>query len=131
MSNFEVRWDFPQYSAYSILNTINPIVCWNAPQNNPLIKGFQVDYLDLEENQWVRLGTTNTNYIRFPSDVYTEDGLYRIRIATIGINGRKSAYSYNNYTASSPLVFNFTTAQDVRLTADTTVPNQRYLFLVI
>lgn len=131
MANNEINWEFPQFSAYSVLNVINPAVCWNPPQNNPLIKGFEVDYLDVEDNQWIRIGETNTNYIQFPGDAYTVDGLYRVRIATIGINGRRSAYSYNIFTTASPLAFDFTSAQDVRLADGTIVPNQRYLFLVI
>ena len=131
MADFEVSWDYPQYSAYSVLNVVHPAVCWNVPQNNPMIRGFEVDYLDLEDNQWIRIGITNTNYIRFPSDAYTSNGLYRIRVATIGINGQKSAYSYNSYASSSPLAFDFTAAQDVRLASGSIVPNQRFLFLVI
>jgi hypothetical protein len=56
MANYEASWDFPQYSAYSILNVINPAICWNVVQNNPLIKGFEVDFLDMEDMQWRRIG---------------------------------------------------------------------------
>ena len=54
-----------------------------------------------------------------------------IGIATIGVNGRRSAYAYSTATASSPLVFDFTLSQDVRLASGSIVPNQRFLFLVI
>jgi hypothetical protein len=131
MANYEVSWDFPQYSAYSILNVINPAICWNTVQNNPLIKGFEVDFLDMRDMQWKRVGETNVNFIRFPSDVYVGESLYRIRIATIGLNGRRSAYSYSTTTQSSPLVFDFTLPQSVRLANGSIVPNQRLLFLVI
>jgi hypothetical protein len=131
MANYEASWDFPQYSAYSILNVINPAICWNTVQNNPLIKGFEVDYLDMLDMQWKRVGETNVSYIQFPSDVYVGESLYRIRIATIGVNGRRSAYSYSTVTQSSPLVFDFTLSQDVRLANGSIVPNQRLLFLVI
>lgn len=131
MANYEASWDFPQYSAYSILNVINPAICWNTVQNNPLIKGFEVDYLDMLDMQWKRVGETNVSYIQFPSDVYVGESLYRIRIATIGVNGRRSAYSYSTVTQSSPLVFDFTLSQDVRLASGSIVPNQRLLFLVI
>ena len=131
MANYEVSWDFPQYSAYSILNVINPAICWNAVQNNPLIKGFEVDFLDMEDMQWRRIGETNVSFIQFPSDIYVGESLYRIRIATIGVNGRRSAYAYSTATASSPLVFDFTLSQDVRLASGSIVPNQRFLFLVI
>ena len=131
MANYEASWDFPQYSAYSILNVINPAICWNTVQNNPLIKGFEVDYLDLEDDQWKKIGETNVNFIQFPSDVYNGESLYRIRIATIGINGRRSAYAYSTAKTSSPLAFDFTLPQDVRLASGSIVPNQRFLFLVI
>ena len=132
MAYYEVRWDFPQYSAYSVLNTaINPAICWNTPQNNPMIKGFEVEYQDLEDGQWIKIGETNADYIQFPSDIYSEKGTYRFRIASIGLNGKRSAYSYSTYTLESPLVFDFTTPQDVRLANGTTVPNQRFIFLIL
>lgn len=131
MSYNEARWDYPQYSAYSVLNVINPAICWNAPQNNPFIASFEVDYLDVLDNQWKRIGTTSTSYIRFPSDVYTTNGSYRIRIATIGINGRRSPYAYSTVVLASPLVFDFTASQDVRFSDGTVVPNQRFLFLIL
>lgn len=132
MSYFEVRWDFPQYSAYSVLNAaVHPVVCWNALQNNPMIKGFEVQYQDLEDGQWIKIGETNADYMRFPSDIYSQKGTYRFRIASIGVNGKRSAYSYNVYTLDSPLVFDFTTSQDVRLANGTTVPNQRFIFLIL
>jgi hypothetical protein len=131
MSYNEARWDYPQYSAYSVLNAINPAICWNAPQNNPFIASFEVDYLDVLDNQWKRIGTTSTSYIRFPSDVYTTNGSYRIRIATIGINGRRSPYAYSTVVLASPLVFDFTASQDVRFSDGTVVPNQRFLFLIL
>ena len=78
MANYEASWDFPQYSAYSILNVINPAICWNAVQNNPLIKGFEVDFLDMEDMQWRRIGETNVSFIQFPSDIYVGESLYLI-----------------------------------------------------
>lgn len=131
MSYNEATWDFPQYSGYSILNVIHPAICWNVPQNNPFIAAFEVDVLNTIENQWVRAGTTAVNYIRFPPDVYPVNGSYRIRIATIGVNGRRSPYAYSTVTLASPLVFDFTASQTVRYSNGTTVPNQRYLFLII
>ncbi len=131
MSYNEVTWDYPKYSSYSVLNAVHPAVCWNPPQNNPFIAAFEVDYLDILDNQWIRIGTTTVNFIRFPSDVYTTNGSYRIRITTIGVNGRRSPYSYSVVTLASPLVFDFTSSQEVRYSNGTTVPNQRFLFLVI
>lgn len=131
MAYNEVTWDYPQYSSYSVLNAINPAVCWNPPQNNPFITSFEVDYLNTLENQWVRIGNTTANYIRFPSDVYSSNGSYRIRIATIGVNGRRSPYAYSTVVLDSPLMFDFTADQTVRYSNGTTVPNQRYLFLIL
>ena len=131
MAYNEVIWDYPQYSSYSILNVINPAVCWNPPQNNPFITSFEVEYLDTLDNQWIRIGTTAANFIRFPSDVYSTNGSYKIRIATIGVNGRRSPYAYSTVTLASPLMFDFTASQTVRYSNGTTVPNQRYLFLIL
>lgn len=131
MSYNETTWEYPQYSAYSILNVVNPAICWNPPQNNPFIATFEVDYLDVLDNQWVRIGSTAANYIRFPSDVYSTNGSYRIRIVAIGTNGRKSPYSYSVISLASPLVFDFTASAVVRYSNGTTVPNQRFLFLVL
>lgn len=130
MSYNEVKWNYPQYSSYSVLNAINPLVCWNPPQNNPLIEGFEVEYLNTLDGQWIKLGVTASNYIRFPSNVYSVNGSYRIRIATIGVNGKRSPYAYSTVVLASPLVFDFTSSQDVRYSNGTVVPNQRYLFLI-
>lgn len=131
MAYNEVRWNYPQYSSYSVLNVINPAICWNPPQNNPFISTFEVDYLDTLDGQWVRIGTTAANYIRFPSDVYVTTLSYRIRITTVGVNGRRSPYSYSTVILANPLVFDFTSGQTIRLSNGTTVPNQRLLFLVL
>jgi hypothetical protein len=131
MAYNEVAWDYPQYAAYSVLNAVVPLVCWNPPQNNPFISLFEVEYLDTVDGQWIRLGTTAANYIRFPSDVYSTNSSYRIRITTIGINGKRSPYSYSTVVLASPLVFDFTASQDVRFADGTIVPNQRYLFLAL
>jgi hypothetical protein len=50
MSYNEVAWEFPKYSSPSLFDfAINPGVCWNGLQNNPLIAAFEVEYLDLED----------------------------------------------------------------------------------
>jgi hypothetical protein len=132
MAQNEVSWNFPQYSGYSILNAaVNPLVCWNPIQNNPLIAAFEVAYLDIENNLWINLGRTSTNYIRFPSDDYNAEAVYQIRVATIGVNGTRSPFSYSTVTLSSPLCFDFTANQTVVLANGTQVQNQRYLFLVL
>jgi hypothetical protein len=132
MAQNEVSWSFPQYSGYSILNAaVNPLICWNPVQNNPLIAAFEVAYLDVENNLWIDLGRTSTNYIRFPSDDYNASVGYQIRVATIGVNGARSPYSYSQVTLSSPLRFNFTASQVVALSDSVQVQNQRYLFLIL
>lgn len=131
MAYNEVTWEYPKYSSYSILNVVNPAVCWNPPQTNPLVAGFAVEYLNVLDRQWVSIGTTSANYIRFPADVYSANGSYQIRIATIGVNGRRSPYAYSTVTLASPLVFDFTASQSVRYSNGTVVPNQRFLFLIL
>lgn len=132
MSYNEVSWAFPQYSGYSVLNAaVHPAICWNPLQNNPFIEGFDVWYLDTLDNLWVSLGFTTANYARWPADEYNDTSVYQIRIATIGINGTVSPFSYSTVTLASPLVFNFTSSQTVKLANGTTVPNQRFLFLIL
>jgi hypothetical protein len=132
MAYNEVAWEFPQYSSPSLLDlAVSPGVCWNTLQNSPFITAFEVEYLDVEEGIWTPIGRTAANFIRFPADVYDENALYQIRVATIGTDGSRSPWSYSVVTLSSPLAFNFTASQTVRLANGTEVPNQRYLFLVL
>ena len=131
MAYNEITWRFPQYSQYSILSTVVPGVCWKPLENNPFILAFDVEYSDVVDGTFISLGTTSVNYIRFPSDVYVTSASYRLRIATIGINGRRSPFSVSIVELSSPLVFDFTASQTVRYSDGTTVSNQRFLFLVL
>jgi hypothetical protein len=132
MSYNEVAWEFPQYSFPSVLNlAVTPGVCWNGLQNNPFISAFEVQYLDLQDGIWIPIGRTTTNFIRFPADVDNSDVVYQIRVATIGTDGARSPWSFSVVTLSSPLAFNFTTSQTVKLADGREVPNQRYLFLVL
>ena len=108
-----------------------PGVCWKPLENNPLIAAFAVEYLDVSDGSWASLGTTASSYIRFPSDVYVTNASYRLRIATIGVNGKRSPFSVSVAELSSPLVFDFTASQTVRYSNGTVVPNQRFLFLVL
>jgi hypothetical protein len=131
MSYNEVSWEFPQYASPSLLHfAVSPGVCWNGLQNNPFVALFDVEFLDIEEGLWTPIGQTASNYIRFPPDVYNGGSVYQIRVATIGIDGSRSPWSYSVVTLSSPLAFDFTTSQTVRLANGTEVPNQRFLFLV-
>lgn len=141
MSYNEIAWEFPQYSSPSIFNlAVSPGVCWNGLQNSPFVSAFEVEYLDVEDNIWIPVGQTATNFIRFIGndiggglqlELGPRDSVYRVRVATIGPDGSRSPWSYSQATLSSPLAFDFTTSQTVRLANGTTVPNQRYLFLVI
>jgi hypothetical protein len=132
MAYNEVSWEFPQYSVPSLFNfVVSPGVCWNALQNSPFVAEFDVQYLDLEDGIWTPIGLTATNFIRFPADVDVGNAVYQIRVATIGTDGTRSPWSFSVVTLSSPLVFDFTTSQTVRLADGTEVPNQRYLFLVL
>jgi hypothetical protein len=132
MSYNEVSWEFPQYSSPSLFNlAITPGVCWNGLQNSPFIAAFEVQYLDLQDGIWTPIGTTATNFIRFPADVDADDVVYQIRVATIGTDGARSPWSFSVVTLSSPLAFDFTTSQTVKLADGREVPNQRYLFLVL
>lgn len=131
MAYNEITWAYPKYSPYSVMNTLVPLICWSPPENNPFVFGFSVDYLNVFDNQWINIGTTASNYIRFPADVYSENGSFKIRIATIGVNGRLSPYTYSDVELASPLVFDFTASQTVRYSNGTTVSNQRYLFLIL
>jgi hypothetical protein len=132
MAYNEVSWEFPQYAPPSLFNfVVSPGVSWNGLQNNPFISAFEVEYLDLEDGIWTPIGQTATNFIRFPADVYNGDALYQIRVATISADGLRSPWAYSIVTTSSPLAFNFTTSQTVRLANGAEVPNQRYLFLVL
>jgi hypothetical protein len=131
MAYNEAIWKFPQYSPYSILGAVTPGVCWKPLENNPLIAGFNVEYLDVSDGSWINLGTTSSSYIRFPSDAYVTNASYRLRIATIGVNGKRSPFSVSVAELSSPLVFDFTASQTVRYSNGTVVPNQRFLFLVL
>jgi len=131
MAYNEAIWKFPQYSPYSVLGAVTPGVCWKPLENNPLIAGFNVEYLDVSDGSWINLGTTSSSYIRFPSDVYVTNASYRLRIATIGVNGKRSPFSVSVAELSSPLVFDFTASQTVRYSNGTVVPNQRFLFLVL
>lgn len=131
MAYNEASWQFPQYSPYSILSTVVPGACWKPLENNPLIAGFDVEYLDVIDGSWTSIGTTASSYIRFPSDIYVTNASYRLRIATIGVNGKRSPFSISVTELSSPLVFDFTASQTVRYSNGTTVPNQRLLFLLL
>lgn len=130
MAQIEVSWDYPQYSGYSILNVINPVICWQEPRNNPLIKEFVVELYREEDDKWIDLGRTTADYARIDSADYDIRTSYQIRIATIGVNRRQSPWSYSQRFVASPLRFDFTSPSDVRLPDGSSKLNQRLLFLL-
>jgi hypothetical protein len=130
MASVDVTWNQPRYSGYSILNTINPAVCWQEPQVHPFFRAFDVQMYREEEDRWVELGETSKNYIGIETGEFDIFSSYQLRIATIGINRERSAWSYSRRFISSPLRFDFTANDTVILPDGRTVQNQRLLFLL-
>jgi hypothetical protein len=132
MAYNEVSWEYPQFSSPSLFTfAVAPGICWNGLQNNPFILEFEVEYQDVQDRIWTPIGKTATNFIRFPADVDTAQSTYQIRVATISTDGSRSPWAYSSVTLSSPLAFDFTASQTVKLASGAEVPNQRYLFLVL
>lgn len=130
MAQIDVTWEWPQYTGYSILNVINPAICWQEPRNNPLIKEFAVELYREEDDHWVDLGHTTNDYVKIDADDYDIRSSYQIRIATIGVNRRQSPWSYSQRFIASPLRFDFTSSNTVRLPDGSSKLNQRLLFLL-
>jgi hypothetical protein len=105
-------------------------MCWQDPYNNPLVREFNVQMLRVEEDKWVDLGNTTKDYIRIDAADYDIRTSYQIRIATIGINRRRSAWSYSQTFIASPLRFDFSSINPVRLPTGEAVQSQRLLFLL-
>lgn len=126
----EARWQFPAYSPYSILNVLCQAVSWTTPINNPLIRGFNVELLVLEENRIISLGEIKETYATIPSDNYTIASSYKLRVATVGTDGRQSAFSESVAYVASPLRFDFSTSENVKLPSGQAVASQRLLFLL-
>ena len=129
-TRLEVSWKVPQYTGYSVLNALNPAVCWQRPTPNPLIRSFEVEMFKEEEELLVKLGTTQKNYVYVDTTDYDIKSSYLIRIATIGINGKRSGWSYSPRYIASPLRFDFSAVDTVRLPNGSSKPNQRLLFLL-
>ena len=130
MASVDITWERPRYSGYTILNAINPAVCWQEPQVNPFFRSFAVEMYRQEEDRWVNLGETSKDYIGIDTAEFDIFSSYQIRIATIGINRERSAWSYSRRFISSPLRLDFTTNNTVTLPDGRTVQNQRLLFLL-
>lgn len=130
MAQIDVNWEWPQYTGYSVLNAINPAICWQEPRNNPLIKEFAVELYRSEDDHWINLGNTTNDYAKIEAGDYDIRTSYQIRIATIGVNRRRSPWSYSQRFIASPLRFDFTSSSTVRLPDGSSKLNQRLLFLL-
>ena len=97
----------PRYSAYSVLNVINPAISWQDSHKNPLVQAYKVQLFKVEDNRTMDLGTTTDTYMEIPSDDYRLSSSYQLRIATIGQDGRQSSYEVSDTLVASPLRFDF------------------------
>ena len=131
MPRIEANWSFPQFSGYSILNLINPAICWQEPRNNPLVKRFRVQTYFIEDARTLDLGTTEETYMPIPSDDYSLTTSYKFRIATIGTDGRQSSFVESDTLVASPLRFDFSSLGTVTLPSGQKLKSQRLLFLII
>jgi len=126
----EARWTYPSFSPYSTLNLLCQAICWSEPINNPLIRGFKVELLILEENRTLSLGEVRETYVTVPSDNYTIASSYKLRVATVGTDGRQSAFVESAAFVASPLRFDFSSSENVKLPDGRAVASQRLLFLL-
>ena len=131
MPRVEASWETPKYSSYSILNVINPLLCWQDPHRHPAIKGFKVQMFKQEDQRTVDLGTTTDTYMPLPTDEYRISTSYKIRVATIGLDDRQSSYEESDTLVASPLRFDFSSANVATLPDGRSLRTQRLLFLVI
>lgn len=130
MAFTDITWSHPKYAGYSVLNAINPAICWQEPYNNPLVKEFRVQMYLEEDDKWIDYGNTTKDYVRIESDDYNIRTSYQIRIATIGVSRLQSPWSYSQRYVASPLRFDFTATPTVKIPDGQTVTNQRLLFLL-
>lgn len=130
MARLEATWTFPRFSGYSVLNAINPAICWQRPINNPLIRSFAVQMRLEEEDLWVDLGETSKNYAYIDTQDYSIRSSYVFRIATLGNNQKKGRWSYSRRYIASPLRFDFTAFETARLPSGEEKPNLRLFFLL-
>jgi hypothetical protein len=130
MTRIEISWKPPLFRGYSILNAVHPAICWQRPRNHPLVRSYDVQMLREDEDRWVGLGQTEQAFAYVEAAEYDIRSAYQIRIATIGVNGRRSGWSYSSRYIASPLRFDFTTASTVRMPSGENERNQRLLFLL-
>lgn len=131
MPRVEASWEAPKYSSYSILNVVNPLLCWQDPHRHPAIKSFKVQMFKQEDQRTVDLGTTTDTYMPLPTDEYRISTSYKIRIATIGLDDRQSSYAESDTLVASPLRFDFSSANVAMLPDGRSLRTQRLLFLII
>jgi hypothetical protein len=131
MPRVEASWEAPKYSSYSILNVINPLLCWQDPHRHPAIRGFKVQMFKQEDQRTIDLGTTTDTYMPLPTDEYNISTSYKIRVATIGLDDRQSSYEESDTLVASPLRFDFSSANVATLPDGRSLRTQRLLFLII
>lgn len=131
MARVEAKWEYPNYSAYSVFNVINPLICWQEPLNHPVVKEFRVQLYKIEDDRYVDLGITSDTYMPLPTDDYTIRSSYKIRIATIGADNRQSSFAEGAAVVASPLRFDFSSSNVARLPDGRGLKSQRLLFLLI
>lgn len=131
MPRVEASWEAPKYSSYSILNVINPLLCWQDPHRHPAIRGFKVQMFKQEDQRTINLGTTTDTYMPLPTDEYNISTSYKIRVATIGLDDRQSSYEESDTLVASPLRFDFSSANVATLPDGRSLRTQRLLFLII
>ena len=131
MARVEASWLAPKFSGYSPLRMFYPFIAWSAPVNHPQASRYRVQVFNVEDNRFDNLGVVSETYSLIPSDTYTIFSSYRVRVATIGPDGRQSAFSQGATAIASPLRFDFSSRAFARLPNGNLVQSQRLLFLII
>jgi len=124
----EITWSSPKVCTYSLLRLVAPGVCWTEPRSNPDITAYRVELLETRENSWRTLADTVDTYVAVPSDDYSLNSAYKFRVATINAYGAKSAWAESATFVASPLRFDFSAQDVVKLPDGRSVNNQRFLF---
>ena len=131
MAQIEASWEAPKFAGYSPLRMLYPFIAWSDPAEHPQASRYRVQVFNVEDNRFDDLGIVPETYRLIPSDTYTISSSYRVRVATIGPDGRQSAFSQGATAIASPLRFDFSTRAFARLPNGTLARTQRLLFLII
>ena len=131
MAQIEASWAAPTFTGYSPLRMLYPFIAWSEPINHPQASRYRVQVFNVEDNRFDDLGVVAETYSLIPSDSYTIFSSYRVRVATIGPDGRQSAFSQGATAIASPLRFDFSSRAFARLPNGNLVRSQRLLFLII